>query len=54
MEAFLEFIKTDNFILWSAIINIILILVVLILISVVISSNKKYLRFMKKLGKEKN
>ena len=45
MEAFLEFIKTDNFILWSAIINIILLLVVLILIAVVININKKYLNF---------
>lgn len=54
MEAFLEFIKTDNFILWSAIINIILLLVVLILIVVVININKKYLSFMKKIGKGEN
>lgn len=51
MEEFLEFVKTDNFMMWSSIINIFLLILVIILIVVVIRMNKKYLSFMRKLGK---
>ena len=51
MEKFLESVKTDNFIMWSSIINIFLVILVIVLIVLVIRMNKKYLNFMKKLGK---
>ena len=54
MNNFLEFIKTDNFIMGSAILNLILVILVIILIIVVIKMNKRYLRFMIHLGKGEN
>ncbi len=54
MEGLLELAKTDNFILWSTIINIILFFCVIILLVTVIKMNNKYIKFMKKLGKGSN
>lgn len=54
MESFVEFIKTDNFIITSAIVNIILVVLVLGLLIYIINLNKKYVRTMKKLGKGDN
>ena len=54
MENILEIIKTDNFLMISFIVNIILILVVFINIILLIRANKKYITFMKKLGNGTN
>lgn len=54
MEELLELAKTDNFILWSTILNIILFISVVILTITVIKINNKYIKFMKKLGKGSN
>lgn len=54
MENFVEFIKTDNFIIISTIINICLFIAVLALIIYVYNINKKYINFMKKVGKGNN
>lgn len=54
MENFVEFIKTDNFMLISTIINIFLIMMVISLIIYVYKINKKYLNFMKRLGNGSN
>lgn len=54
MESFVEFIKTDNFIIISSFINIILLLAVLILSIYVYNINKRYIKFMKQLGKGNN
>lgn len=51
MEEFLEFVKTDNFVVWSSIINIFLVILVIVLIVLVIRMNRKYISFMNKLGK---
>ena len=51
MEEFLEFVKTDNFVMWSSIINIFLVILVIVLIILVIRMNRKYISFMNKLGK---
>lgn len=53
MEEFLEFVKTDNFVMWSSIINIFLVILVIVLIILVIRMNRKYISFMNKLGKVK-
>lgn len=54
MENFVEFIKTDNFIIISTIINTILFITVIALTIYVYNINKKYLSFMKRLGKGNN
>lgn len=54
MENFVDFLKTDNFILISTIINMLLFIVVIALIVYVSKINKKYLIFMKKLGNGNN
>ena len=54
MENFLEFIKTDNFVMTSAILNLILLILVIVLMFFVINMNKKYIKFMKQLGKGEN
>ena len=45
MENFLEFIKTDNFVMTSAILNLILLILVIVLMFFVINMNKKYIKF---------
>lgn len=54
MSEILEFLKTDQFIIISFIINIILILIVAVNIIFNIKSKKKYLDFMTKLGSGNN
>ena len=54
MENFVDFIKTDNFIIISTIINICLFITVLALIIYVYNINKKYINFMKKIGHGNN
>ena len=54
MNNILEFIRTDNFMLTSFAINIVLLLLVLIVIFLLIRSEKKYIAFMKKLGNGNN
>lgn len=54
MENLLEVLKTDNFLLISFIINIILIVVTIINIIMLTKTNKKYLKFMKQLGNGSN
>lgn len=54
MENLLEVLKTDNFLLVSFIINIILIVVTIINIIMLTKTNKKYLKFMKQLGNGSN
>lgn len=54
MESLLEYIKTDNFIVTSFIINIVLLILVVICIVVIFVMNRKYISFMKKIGNGKN
>ena len=54
MENLLEFLKTDNFTIGFTISNICLFIVVIVLIIIIANINKKYLKFMKKLGKGNN
>ncbi len=54
MENLLEVLKTDNFLLVSFIINIILIVVTIINVVMLTKTNKKYLKFMKQLGNGSN
>lgn len=54
MENILEFIKTDNYLLISFIVNIILILIVLINIIILIKTKRNYISFMKKMGNGSN
>jgi len=54
MENLLEYIKTDNFLLTSFILNIILLILVCVGIAVITIMNRKYISFMKKLGNGKN
>ncbi len=54
MENILEIVKTDNYLMISFIINIILILIVVINIFLILKMNKKYISFMKKLGNGNN
>ena len=54
MESFVEFIKTDNFIVISTFINVVLLLAVVFLIINVYKINKKYIAFMKRLGNGNN
>lgn len=51
MENLLEFLQTENFIIGLTISNICLFIVVIVLIIIIANINKKYLKFMKKLGK---
>lgn len=54
MESLLEILKTENYLLISFIINIVLIIVVIINVIMLTTTNKKYLKFMKKLGNGSN
>lgn len=54
MNEILEFLKTDNFIFISFIVNIVLIILVIINIYLNIKAKKKYLDFMTKLGNGNN
>ncbi len=54
MENLLELIKTDNYLLISFIVNVILILVVLINIILLIKTKRNYISFMKKIGNGSN
>lgn len=54
MENLLELIRTDNYLLISFIVNVVLILIVLVNIILTINSNKKYIKFMQKLGNGTN
>lgn len=54
MEIILEYIKTDNFLLVSFILNIIMIIFLIFSIIYMIRLNKKYISFMKKMGNGNN
>lgn len=54
MNNLLEYIKTDEFLMTSFCINILLIIIVLFCIYKIYKMNKEYISFMKKLGKGKN
>lgn len=54
MNNILDIIKTENFMIISFFINIILILLVCILIFIVIKNNRDYIKFMKKIGNGNN
>ena len=54
MENLLEILKTDNYLLISFTINIILIITMIINIIMLTKINKKYISFMKKLGNGSN
>lgn len=54
MENLLEYLKTDNFIILSFIINCVLLVSFLVCIFIIIRINKKYITFMKKLGNGNN
>lgn len=54
MESLLEILKTENYLLISFIINIVLIVMVIINIIMLTTTNKKYIKFMKKLGNGSN
>ena len=54
MESLLEFVKTDDFLVITFILLIVFIVLTLINIVLVINANRKYLRFMKKLGNGSN
>ena len=54
MESILEFLKTDNFLMISFIINIVLIVITIINIFMLTKTNKKYIKFMKQLGNGNN
>ena len=54
MENLLEALKTDNFLIISFIVNIILLIVTITNIIMLTKTNKKYLKFMKKLGNGSN
>lgn len=54
MDEILEFLKTDNFILISFVVNIILIILVIVNIYLNIKAKKQYLDFMTKLGDGSN
>lgn len=54
MENLLKFIKTEDFLLISFILNIVMIVFVAILTIYIIRMNKKYISFMKKMGNGNN
>ncbi len=54
MENLLEYLKTDNFLIISCIINVVLIFIVLINVILLIRFHKKYIMFMKKIGNGNN
>ena len=54
MEIILEYIKTDNFLLVSFILNIVMIVFLLFSIFYMVRLNKKYISFMKKMGNGNN
>lgn len=54
MEIILEYIKTDNFLLISFILNIVMIVFLIFSIIYMIRLNKKYISFMKKMGNGNN
>jgi ABC-type Na+ efflux pump permease subunit len=54
MKSFLELVQTENFMMSIVVLNIVLLIVVIALIIIVLNMNKKYLKFMKKIGKGNN
>ncbi len=54
MKIILEYIKTDNFLLVSFILNIVMIIFLLFSIFYMVRLNKKYISFMKKMGNGNN
>lgn len=54
MENLLELLKSDNFLIISCIVNVILLIVTIINIIMLTRINKKYINFMKKLGNGSN
>lgn len=54
MENLLEMLKTENFLMISFVVNIILIVVTIINVIMLTKINRKYISFMKKLGKGSN
>ena len=54
MENLLEILKSDNFIIISFFINLVLLITVIVNIVILINIKKQYLNFMKKIGKGTN
>lgn len=54
MENLLNLVQTENFLIAMFFVNIVLILVVIVNIIIIINMNKKYISFMKKIGKGDN
>ena len=54
MENLLEMLKSDNFIIISFFINLVLLITVIVNIVILINTKKQYLNFMKKIGKGTN
>ena len=54
MESLLDFVKTDDFLIVMFILVIIFIVLTIVNIIMIINANRKYLRFMKKLGNGSN
>jgi hypothetical protein len=54
MENLIELLKTENFLMISFIVNIILLIIVIVNIILLVRINFKYLSFMKKLGNGNN
>ena len=50
MNDFLEFLKTDNFLIFSFLLNIILVILVLFCVFKILKINKEYLLFVNKIG----
>ena len=54
MENLLQVLKTENYLVISCIVNIVLIIVTMINIIMLTKINKKYIKFMKQLGNGSN
>ena len=54
MENLLEMLKSENFIIISFFINLVLLITVIVNIVILINTKKQYLNFMKKIGKGTN
>lgn len=54
MENLLEILKTESFLIISFVVNIILVIVTIINVIMLTKTNKKYIKFMKKIGNGSN
>lgn len=54
MEVLMDFLKTDDFLIASFTLNVVLLIVVIVNIILIIKTNSKYIKFMKRLGNGNN